>query len=370
MRNEKDKIIRLELLLLFSLLICTLFHLIPNKIQLSVLFIGISLFVSLLLKRERTLKVQKKKITKIMIAFALLYVGLFYMFGLYTGFTRTGQTFSFHTLIDSIIPMIVIILTTERIRDKFLQNNSNFSKILIVGINTIIEIMIYLSVYKIDNLNNMLSLIGFVSFTAIANHLMYNYIGDSYGKTPVVVYRLITTLYLFIIPFESNIYIYYRTFLRVIYPLIIFLYIEKYYSDGYLQVRKKDLKREMFSLGLTFMFLTAFILLISGKFYYGVLVIGSNSMKGTINKGDIIVYQKSKDVKLEDVIVFQKEKIKIVHRVVDVKNINKEQRFFTKGDANPQKDDNYVTNNNYIGKVLFRIKYVGEPTLWLKNIFK
>lgn len=370
MKSEKGKIIYFELILFVSLLLCTLFHLIPNKIQLSILLIGISIIVSLLLKRERTLKVQKKKITNIMIIFALLYVGLFYMIGLYTGFTKTGQTFSLNTILTSIIPLILIIITTERIRDKFLQNNSNLSKILIVGINTLIEIMIYLSAYKIYNLNSVLSLIGFVSFTAIANHLMYNYIEDSYGKTPVIIYRLITTLYLFIIPFESNIYIYYRTFLRVIYPLIIFLYIEKYYSEDYLQVRRKDQKREMISLGFTFVILTIFILLISGKFYYGVLVIGSNSMKGAINKGDIIIYQKSKDVKLEDVIVFQKEKFKIVHRVVDVKNINEEQRLYTKGDANPQKDDDYVTNKNYIGKVLFRIKYLGEPTLWLKNIFK
>ncbi|MBR2828205.1 MAG: signal peptidase I, partial [Bacilli bacterium] len=158
--------------------------------------------------------------------------------------------------------------------------------------------------------------------------------------------------------------------LRIIYPLIIFLYIDKYYSDGYLQVRKKDRKNEILSLGFTFVILTIFILIVSGKFSVGALVIGSNSMKGAINKGDIIIYKKDKNIKVEDVIVFQKDKYKIVHRVVDVKNINEEQRYYTKGDANRQKDDNYVTKDNYVGKVLFRIKYLGEPTLWLKNIFK
>ena len=370
MKNEKTKIIKIELIFIVSILLCTLFHLIPNKIILSLLLVGISIGISLLLQRERTLNLQKKKITKVMIIFAILNIGLFYMIGLYTGFVKTGQTFSFNTLITSIIPLIVIIITTERIRDKFLQNNSNLSKILIVGINTMIEIIIYLSSYKLFNLNSVLSLIGFISFTAIANNLMYNYISDSYGKKPVIIYRLITTLYPFIIPIESNIYIYYRTFLRIIYPLIIFLYIDKYYSDGYLQVRKKDRKNEILSLGFTFVILTIFILIVSGKFSVGALVIGSNSMKGAINKGDIIIYKKDKNIKVEDVIVFQKDKYKIVHRVVDVKNINEEQRYYTKGDANRQKDDNYVTKDNYVGKVLFRIKYLGEPTLWLKNIFK
>ena len=71
-----------------------------------------------------------------------------------------------------------------------------------------------------------------------------------------------------------------------------------------------------------------------------------------------------------NIIVYDKDRAKIVHRVVDVKNINNEQRYYTKGDANKLKDEKYVTNDNVIGKVLFRIQYLGNPTLFLRNIFK
>ena len=43
--------------------------------------------------------------------------------------------------------------------------------------------------------------------------------------------------------------------------------------------------------------------------------------------------------------------------------------FKTKGDANAMIDDFYVVKDNLMGKVLFKIKYIGKPTLWLRKVF-
>ena len=134
--------------------------------------------------------------------------------------------------------------------------------------------------------------------------------------------------------------------------------------------RKKDIKREIASYGIGTVIVLIVIALISCKFTYGILVIGSESMTGSIDKGDLIVFRNKKEpLNVGDVIVFQKEEIRVVHRIIDIKNVNDEFRYYTKGDANPTPDDNYVTDDYLAGKVLFRIRYVGRPTLWLRSLF-
>ena len=75
------------------------------------------------------------------------------------------------------------------------------------------------------------------------------------------------------------------------------------------------------------------IMLISCKFKFGVLVIGSGSMTGTINKGDIVLYEtygKNDELKNGDIIVFIKDDLKIVHRIVDQRILGEETRYYTK----------------------------------------
>ena len=78
---------------------------------------------------------------------------------------------------------------------------------------------------------------------------------------------------------------------------------------------------------------------------------------------------RKEEINTGDVIVFTREEMKVVHRVVAVKNINREFRYYTKGDANQMQDEKYVTKDSLLGKVMFKIKYIGKPTLWLHDVF-
>ena len=115
------------------------------------------------------------------------------------------------------------------------------------------------------------------------------------------------------------------------------------------------------------------VMLVSCQFKFGLLVIGSDSMFGTINKGDIILYERyDEDDKIEtgDIIVFLYEDTKIVHRIEDQRLMGAEMRYYTKGDANIQKDDGYRKREDIIGKVKFRIPYIGYLTLWINNLIE
>ena len=82
-------------------------------------------------------------------------------------------------------------------------------------------------------------------------------------------------------------------------------------------------------------------MLISCKFTYGMLVIGSGSMTGTLDKGDAIIFRASnniKEVKKGDIILFGSGDKVIVHRVVNIEDINEElvsNNIYTAGQPDP-----------------------------------
>jgi signal peptidase len=102
------------------------------------------------------------------------------------------------------------------------------------------------------------------------------------------------------------------------------------------------------------------------------LVIATESMTGTIDKGDAVVYERYDGGPIEkgQVIIFEKNGVTTVHRVVDVENINGETRYYTKGDANESQDIGYITSQYIVGTTDLTIKYIGHPTLWMRQIFK
>ena len=369
MKTNK-KILTAELLLVVILALCTLFHLTNSKYFTAALLTIAAALILYVFNRKPVLKKNRKKVMKIILIFALLYVALFYMMGLYSGFYRSSTTFGLKTILNYIIPITIIIIATELIRSRLLIEKSKKSRLLIFIFGTIVDISIYRSIYNLEYLDSFLAFLGIITFASIANNLLFNYISENYGAKPVIIYKLITTLYVYFIPFIPNVYGYLRTFLRMLYPLIIFMYIDKYYYEDKYRASPQEERKKIISIIITSIIVLMVIGLVSCKFLYGVLVIGSESMTGAIDKGDAVVFKQTNEIKEGDVIVFHYEDIKIVHRVIAAKNINGEMRYYTKGDANQMQDEGYVTKETLMGKVLFKIRYIGRPTLWLHDIFK
>ena len=84
--------------------------------------------------------------------------------------------------------------------------------------------------------------------------------------------------------------------------------------------------------------------------------------------GHFALYKNNK-LNIGDIIVFNKNNYIIVHRIVSIKNVNNEIRYFTKGDANKEIDKGYITNSQIKGIVKINIPIIGKPTLWFRNLF-
>ena len=90
-------------------------------------------------------------------------------------------------------------------------------------------------------------------------------------------------------------------------------------------------------------------------------VIMSSSMEPTIPIGSIVVVKRVNpdDVKVSDIIVFQRSDSKTLHRVIDKIVENDSYYFKTKGDANEDPDPWTVQPEQVNGALLLTIPYYG-----------
>lgn len=96
------------------------------------------------------------------------------------------------------------------------------------------------------------------------------------------------------------------------------------------------------------------------------LIVKSNSMYPTLEKGNIILIKRNFDYKLGDIITYNDENNYLVtHRIIE-KNNN---FFITKGDNNNSEDDNFIQLDNIKGKVVLVLNEKSKILIFLLIIF-
>lgn len=368
----KLKLHILEIILLLSLFF-TLFVSNANvaRIIIAIIFCGSAVASSILVKKKDIALSYKSQIILQMIGFAGIYVVINYLLGIYFGFYKSYESFTIDKIGKYIIPYVMIIISSEILRFELLCRKEKYVKIVIMVAMVLADIALKWQMYDFSKLNDFLSILGLVIFASIASNLLYNYISPKYGYKPIIVYRLITTLYLYIMPVLPNIYEFLQAMISIVFPYLIFLFLEYTYTKRQKVETPVGKGRRVVNIIIVFTIAIFIVLIISCKFYVGILAIGSESMTGTINKGDAVVFVKYTDQEIEDgdVIIFTKNNQTVVHRVARIIENNGEAYYYTKGDNNETVDDGYITDEDIIGISKFRIKYIGYPTIWVRDIF-
>lgn len=380
MKNSKLKVLILESLLVIILFFALFASNIITRKVLSIIMLVYMLIVYICLKKRIISSIYKKQVTILMTIFALIYLGIFYLMGFYFGFERAKVLLSLWSIFRFIVPLTIIIVSSEIIRKVFLSQNLKIdikgrkfdvSLILTYISMVLVDLAVYTGVYDLTNLDDFLVAIGFVLFASLSCNLVYNYISSRFGSMGNIIFRLITVLYMYIIPVEPNVYIFFRSFFRMIYPYVIYLILDRMYSKNDFAVSYNEKRNNFIGNSVLFIVIILLIMLISCQFRYGILVVGSRSMTGTVNKGDAIIFEsyKEQDISNGQVIIFDYNDTQTIHRVIDVKEVNGETRYYTKGDANKTADKDYRTKDDIQGLVKLKVQYIGYPTLWVRDLF-
>ncbi len=371
MKVDKIKLYILEILLL-TILVLAFFKLNTNiRSTLAIFLIIYAIVLGLSVKKRERLFIYKKQVALLGIGFAAIYLGVFYFSGLYFGYYPVEVKFGVWSIGHLIIPTTIIIISSEFIRYVLVSQKDKFSDIVAFISMTLVDVIVYTQVYDISRLNDFLLVFCFIIISSISCNLLYNYMSKRYGYKPIIYYRLGTSLYSYIIPIIPNVLIFFRAIFRMVYPYIIYRILEYTYSPKVEASEVKGKNRRILGNVIVTAVMVVIVMLISCQFKYGVMVIGSGSMAGTMDKGDVILFEKYEDqmIKEGDIIIFNHDRRQVIHRVVKIEVVNSQYRYYTKGDANAKKDDWYITDENIVGISQARIKYIGYPTLWVHDIF-
>lgn len=373
MSNDKKilYIFASSLLVLLSILLFVPYEILRYILAVSILTYTILIFI--FIKKRSIVSIYYKQVLYLLIVIGLVYLMIYYLSGIKFGFVGAKHIMSLKVVIEFILPLTVILISSELIRYVLLSQNNKVINIISILCNILIDFMLVSNIFLFTNFNTFVDAVGIILLPSIISNYLYHNLSKNYGSMPNIAFRLITTLYLYIIPVVPATPDSLMALFKLLSPLLILWFIRLLYEKRNRNAVEKQTKIGNVILGVTITFMVFFIMLISNQFKFGSIVIATNSMNGEIDTGDVIIYERlEKDaiISINDIVVFKKDDALIVHRVVDIKNIDGVIRYYTKGDANDEMDPGFITRSNIVGTTDLKIPYIGYPSLWLRELFK
>ena len=370
---KKDKrLIIFEVILLLIIISAMFFNKIITRQILAIILLIYTILNKVLVKNDKIGYSNSRNFTIMLTIIGLVYVGFLYFLGIFAGFYLSTVQLTLWSIANYIIPFIIIIISSEITRKNLLLRENKISQYIIVIAMVMLDVVINTNIYNLDSVNDYFTLVTFIIISSIANNIFFNYSVKKFrNATAIIIYKIITTLYMYFIPITPDIYIFLESVFKLILPYIMYAIVQTFYGKKEEIISTKHKRRDTVILIISIIIIVLIIMLVSCKFKFGALVVGSASMTGTINKGDIIIYEKYEEeeqVKVGSVIVFNNDDTKIIHRIIDKKTVGGKLIYHTQGDANQTKDEGYRVYEDIYGQVKLRIPYIGYFTLWINDL--
>lgn len=309
-----------------------------------------------------------------------LTMSLFYMFGTFDKFNRNLMFIPYKYIKTSLwLTTFITVILTEFVRYISMLGPKGRKKttVLITILLYIIFVLIDINLaHKSINLHSFSSVYDFFAITLCASltkNAFLMWITHKYGYVPCFIYVLIIDLYVYFLPVVPKINQLLQACMFMLLPFILYTIIDGLRKERDIPTAKGVLKRKLDRLE-TIVLLVVFAILaglVSREFKYSMIAVGSESMTGTVDKGDAIIYKKYNGEILHegDIIVFKMEGRLIVHRINKRLFYGEDYAFITKGDANDSADNWIVESNMIVGVVVQKVKYIAWPSVWINEKF-
>ena len=314
----------------------------------------------------------KKQIIQYTINASISFIIIYMLTGLIVTFGKNSYDTTIKGIIINIWIYGIELIAREFIRYKLIDNVYDKDKEKIAILIIIIYVVIDIQLNKVigDDVTTFSCIRYILQYVLpnIAKNILFSYMTIYSGCVPSIIYQLITNLYFWISPILPNSPWIMTTIIEITIPTILYLYIR--YSKNKLDIFKSR-KNLIDSNPKNIISLVIFIIWFAiGIFPIQPVSIATGSMEKELNVGDVVIIKKcnSNDVNVGDIIQYQMEGYTVIHRIIEKKQKNGEFSFITKGDNNNTPDKEEVKENQLIGKVVFKIKYIGYPAILLHNL--
>lgn len=311
-----------------------------------------------------------------MMIFLVLFFVVYYIFGIVIGFAKTNYL-NWYGIKTFILPLSCTIILKEVLRYMMLKK-ADENKFLVV---TTVILFIFLDVTEAIYYNGFETsykafiFVALSLLPAISTNIICSLISQRTGYKPLILYLMVVELYHYLLPLVPNPNEYILSIVQFLLPIFMYQRVKNFFELYEDREIERDYKKGSIGALIIPAILTVIVVYFtSGYFKFQALAIASGSMTPSINKGDIVIFEKIKDdagieaLEKNQVLVFEHSGVVVVHRIVNIEEIKGEYYFYTKGDAN-NADDNYaITKDMIVGVVKFRIPFAGLPTVWLNEM--
>lgn len=319
----------------------------------------------------------KKQIIQYTLIACLVYIIVYLVSGLFVTFGKNPYSTTIKGLITNLWIFGIIIFAREYIRYKLINNVYEKDKKQIAIIITCIFVVIELEVWHLlgeeYSIYYVFTQIFKYFIPIVAKNILYTYLAINFNYKAAMLYEFVTNLYLWISPILPNSPWIIDAIIDTTIPIILLLYIR--YTKNKLdrfRTREKIINSNPRNIIPLVIVVILSIWFAIGIFPIKPIAIASGSMEKTLSIGDIVIIRKcnANDVNVGDIIEYQMEGYTIVHRITE--KIQRKGVFYfkTKGDSNQTEDREEVKQEQLIGKVIFKIRYLGYPAIWLNVIQK
>ena len=366
-------------LLLFILTLVTIissesFSFIPNfRILRVLIWIMFAIYLLFFYENQhyQDKRLQKQLLYCIGVIYLIYYI-LYFMIGICLGFSHNPYNVTVSGMLENIILTLPIFLIQEYVRYYLFSTTKEDQKgilaLTLAFVFTFANFNILTDVRYFQSLSGVGYLFLFLLIPYFVKDLMLSFLCNFGGYLVSISYLLIPYLVLYTMPILPTLDPKLVTIFELLALFLLFL------ITSSLVWKEKTKSYHIPSLKTGIVYFVVIIVFL----FFGVkvvpentLVIASNSMYPSIHRGDIVLIQKKpfSSVQKDDIIKYRLDNQYIVHRVVEVKFNQKQEKYFvTKGDNNKEMDLYPVTEDQYEGVVVGKIPFLGYPRLILNDI--
>ena len=339
-------------------------------------FILLAVMTNILIKTQLNMHKNRWEITQYIMITVLIYIILYLISGLFSGYADNPYDNSFRGILLNFLSTAPVIVCIEYIRFKLINNVTKRDRYLIAALIVVAFSLWDLNLVKIINTKSTpytIFALTFYSFIPVfVENTLFTYVSYKSDYMPIVVYKLIFNIMLWTVPILPNLPWIFEAILSTLLPFFLLLYVRYFVNRKDKYYAKQTIKNE--NPGGLIPFTVALVVIIwftLGAFPTKPVGVATGSMYPNLHVGDMVILNKFDihDLKEDDIIGYKLDGITVVHRVKSIsKNSNGDYVVITKGDNNSSEDAKPVIEDQIIGKVVFKVRYIAYPTIWLHSL--
>lgn len=314
----------------------------------------------------------KQSVIQVTIISLLIFILLTYLSGLFFGFLKNAYNLTIISIIKNIYSTLIMIICEELIR-YMIAKKENKGHTCLVILTILYIILDFIMIFNNNILKTGVDSFIFITtniLPSISRHILCSYIVKNSSYIPCIIIQLYFGLNKYLLPIFPDYGNYISSMLGIIYPYVIYLVLNRIIVD-YKKEKYVKIKKRLWYINFPIIvFLLIVISLSLGIFKYKMIAIASGSMEPVYYRGDAIIYEKvgSKKPQVGEILVFTHNGQIISHRILSISIKDDVYTYQTKGDNNDTQDDFLVKEEEILGTVKLRLKYIGLPTIWLNDL--